>query len=114
MPSRSTDAHVISTFNGFTGGENDLEVVPCKKRPKLIPSDYAGTYTVIPCPKASNVSARVGTPVVLPATFGGSPRALHQSYLYAMAMNTRYGQMFAPLETYGPITSREQTQRTVR
>ena len=32
-----------------------------------------------------------GRPVILPATFGGSPRALHQAYLDSMAIVARYG-----------------------
>ena len=41
----------------------------------------------------ANISThtRIGTPVILPATFGGSPRALHQLYLDAMALVARYG-----------------------
>ena len=41
----------------------------------------------MPIPKVCNV----GTPVILPATFGGSPRAMHQSYLDAMALVGRFG-----------------------
>ena len=33
----------------------------------------------------------VGTPVILPCTFGGSPRSLHQNYLDSMALIARFG-----------------------
>ena len=49
------------------------------------PCTYTGEYS-IPCPKV-----QVGVPIILPATFGGSPRALHQSYLDAMAIVARFG-----------------------
>ena len=35
--------------------------------------------------------AKVGKPVILPSSFGGSPRALHQLYLDSMALVARYG-----------------------
>lgn len=35
--------------------------------------------------------AAVGKPIILPATFGGSPRALHQAYLDSMALVARFG-----------------------
>ena len=54
------------------------------------PADYTGEYHGIPCPKTRSGPAKVGTPVILPATFGGSPRALHQSYLDAMALVARW------------------------
>ena len=33
----------------------------------------------------------VGKPIILPATFGGSPRALHQTYLDSMCLVARFG-----------------------
>ena len=36
-------------------------------------------------------TAAAGSPVILPATFGGSPRALHQLYLDAVALVSRFG-----------------------
>ena len=33
----------------------------------------------------------LGTPVILPCTFGGSPRALHQNYLDSMSLIARFG-----------------------
>ena len=54
-------------------------------------ANYTGSYTGVPCPKARRDIVQVGTPVILPATFGGSPRALHQSYLDALALVARFG-----------------------
>lgn len=54
----------------------------------------------IPCPETvpatpniSNISLRrkVGRRILLPATFGGSPRDLHQCYLDAMAIVAKFG-----------------------
>ena len=45
-----------------------------------------------PCPPTpASASAVVGKPVILPATFGGSPRALHQNYLDSMSIVARFG-----------------------
>ena len=71
--------------NGF---EESSE--PLRKRPRLPkPVGYTGQYS-IPCPKVSS-GAQLGKQVILPASFGGSPRALHQSYLDAMAIVARFG-----------------------
>ena len=63
---------------------DDLEPA-LKKLRGPSPCTYTGEYS-IPCPKV-----HVGVPIILPATFGGSPRALHQSYLDAMAIVARFG-----------------------
>ena len=62
---------------------------PCKKLRGPNASDYTGGYSV-PCPKTSG-GAAVGKSIILPASFGGSPRAMHQSYLDAMAIVARFG-----------------------
>ena len=65
-------------------------VEPAAKRPRgpnLV--DYTGKYSV-PCPKTS-AATQIGKPIILPATFGGNPRALRQSYLDAMAISSRFG-----------------------
>ena len=54
---------------------------------RLRPHEYTGSYGSVPIPKNTTRDKRsVGAPVILPASFGGSPRALHQSYLDAMAL----------------------------
>ena len=40
---------------------------------------------------ASDGSELTGKPVILPASFGGSPRSLHQAYLDSMAIVSRFG-----------------------
>ena len=61
-----------------TPKDDDERAPPCPaKRLRGPPAhDYTGAYAV-PCPKTTNMAARVGKPIILPATFGGSPRALH-------------------------------------
>ena len=59
---------------------------------RLRPHEYTGSYSSVPIPKITTRDKRsVGAPVILPATFGGSPRALHESYLDAMALVARFG-----------------------
>lgn len=40
---------------------------------------------------AGNQSAQPGVPVILPSTFNGSPRSMHQNYQDAMAIVGKYG-----------------------
>jgi hypothetical protein len=51
-------------------------------------TNLTGRYSV-PLPKCLAQQSQVGTPVILPTTFGGSPRALHQLYLDSMALVAR-------------------------
>ena len=46
-----------------------------------VPSDYQHKEQV----------QNVGKPIILPATFGGSPRALHEQYLDSMCLVSHYG-----------------------
>ena len=40
---------------------------------------------------ANDTSELTGKPIILPASFGGSPRSLHQAYLDSMAIVSRFG-----------------------
>ena len=69
------------------GNNLDLHLpseLPSRENAAVAETDAATTTSTSP-------QQLVGTPVILPCTFGGSPRALHQNYLDSMALIARYG-----------------------
>ena len=55
------------------------------------PGSQAGPSTPVPRPMQTSPNAKVGKRILLPATFGGSPRDLRQCYLDAMALVAKFG-----------------------
>ena len=58
---------------------------------QLRAEEYAGLYDAVHEAAANEDVAKVGKKVILPSTYPGSPRAMHQNYMDAMALKRRYG-----------------------
>ena len=83
----------LSSANDVSLLQADLHLTPCVSASAAVSSRDAVSPSSAEPPLTSAVSApaAVGKPVILPATFGGSPRALHQSYLDSMCLVVRFG-----------------------
>ena len=62
----------------------------CNNQAKLRVELYSGLMDHLQN-TAIERNIRIGTPVVLPSSFAGSPRAMQQNYQYAMAIVVKYG-----------------------
>ena len=81
-----SSANDVSSAASLANGPTALnDATPRIENPRLTDSAASASDP------QSRPASLIGKPVILPATFGGSPRALHQSYLDSMCLVARFG-----------------------